>query len=234
MGPALIIILAICAFIAFCLAVRGIYKYFGRVYRETGINPLTIGNQLLGLLAIVFPLLILAGMGEIEDTIAGQLIPTFIAFGVMFGIIFITNLKFKRPLRSLWISVLHILFGVFFIIQFTLWLGRLITAIFVQSGWFGQDTSYRTLPFSFKCVDKNGRPQNLSDMEEKTYVAGNRSSMVGTDPFKNSRTASAIASANRNRDDAARANAQATDEERFMDDLDTKEQDADDDSGRIR
>ena len=234
MEPAVIIILAILAFVGFCLAVRGIYKYFGKVYSETDINPLTVPNQLLGLFTIVIPILVLAGMGNIEESVSGQLIPTFVVFGIMFLIIILTNLKFKKIGRVIGISILHVLFGAFFVIQLSLWFARLITAIFVQSGWFGQSTSYRTLPFSFKCVDRNGTPRNLGNMEEKTYIAGDPNAMVGTDPFLKSRMASAAAVAHQRKDEAARINAQATEEDRILNNLDIKEQDAEDDCGRIR
>ena len=71
-------------------------------------------------------------------------------------------------------------------------------------------------------------------MEEKTYIAGDPNAMVGTDPFLKSRMASAAAAAHQRKDEAARVNAQATEEERILNNLDIKEQDAEDDCGRIK
>jgi hypothetical protein len=137
-------------FIIYFLFNKSLVKYFNKVCHETGENPITAFQQIVGLL-FFSPIII--GFFD-DDLFLNPLI--CICVPAMFTIILLySNFKFKNPIRVIALTVAQIVFGFMFICRLFVWIFAMTWSI-LMSILYGNGPSVTYNPFVKTSVDANG------------------------------------------------------------------------------
>lgn len=147
-------IFAICVaaipFILYFLCNKSLLNYFSKVYKKTNLNPITVFQQIIGLM---FYTPIVIGMIN-DDLFMNPFI--FAGIPVLFTIILLfSNAKFKNPIRIIGLTLAQIIFGFMFICRFFVWIFAMVWSI-LMSVLYGRGPTVTYNPFAKTMIGGNG------------------------------------------------------------------------------
>lgn len=150
MHPIVAILIAALPFLVYFLLKKSLIKYFASVYRNTGVNPISVGRQILAFSFVFVPIL-----GCINDDFS-LLWPVYFGVPVIVWISLLVSNKSMKHVGTIFVcSFVQILFGALFTVRLVVWL-MLVTWSFVNSVMWGKGEKITYNPFYITQITPDG------------------------------------------------------------------------------